>query len=85
MKAFDLLYFGCLEVLDTEGDLPKVDLDLLLLATLLEEPESLDLFLEWFVDLLPSLSLIGVFDLLLFLSGEDSEEDESLDLFTAGA
>ena len=86
MKAFDLLYFGCLEVLDTEGDLPKVDLDLLLLAKLLEEPEFLDLFPEGFVvDLLPSLSLIGVFDLFLFLSGEDSEEDESLDLFTAGA
>ena len=72
-RVLNLLYLGCLEVLDTEGDHPNVDLDLLLLEFLLEEVEwLLDLSLvESLVDLLPNLSLTGVFDLLLFLSGEE--------------
>ena len=74
-RALNLLYLGCLEVLDTEGDHPNVDLDLLLLEFLLEEVERLpDLSLvESLVDLLPNLSLTEVFDLLLFLSGEESK------------
>ena len=83
MKALELLNRGCLEVLVTEGDLPKVDLDLFLLAIFLEESEFLDLFLEEsLLDLLPSLSLTGVLDLFLFCLGEESEVEESLDLLT---
>ena len=83
MKALELLNRGCLEALVTEGDLPKVDLDLLLLAIFLEESEFLDLFLEEsLLDLLPSLSLTGVLDFFLFCLGEESEVEESLDLLT---